>query len=131
MQTSEILPEYVLKPKIATPEWLQGHWYGHGRTLDIFPDGTARLGEIREGEYALELRLRLIIADGDKTKGLVIFQVEERVLDLHPFATNEFFEGMQLLFWSLDGALIGRKGFVANFCSDEAHQTLEDPICGV
>lgn len=131
MQTSEILPEYVLKPKIATPEWLQGHWYGHGRTLDIFPDGSARLGEIREGEYALELRLRLNYADGDKTKGYVDFQVEERVLDLHPYVTNEFFQGMHLVFWALDGALISKRAFEATFCSDDYVPGPNGPICEV
>lgn len=82
-------------------------------------------------ELAIDLRLQLIAAGGDKTNGYAEFQVRERVLNLHPRITNENRVGMHMLFIARDGALYGKEGYDGTFCSDEAHPTLEDPICGV
>lgn len=99
--------------------------------MDIYPDGTARLQATREMELSIDLRLQLIDARGDKTNGYAEFQVRERVLDLHPYITNEYHEGGHILFIVRDGALYPKEGLDGTFCSDEAPRTLEDPICGV
>lgn len=82
-------------------------------------------------EFAVDLRLQLIDVVGDKTNGYAEFQVRERVLDLHPYITNEFHEGAHIVFIVRDASLYGKLGYSGTFCSDESPRTLEDPICGV
>lgn len=129
-QTGELPPESVLQPAIAAPDWLQGHWHGHAKTLDISPDGTAHFGETRQIEHAVDLRLRLIAADGDKTNGYAEFQVEEEILNLHPYHPNEYPVGLYILFSVRDSALIDEGGNVGNFCGRGYVAGPDGPICG-
>lgn len=129
-QTGELPPESVLQPAIAAPEWLQGHWHGHAKAIEISPDGTAHFGETRQIEHAVDLRLRLIAADGDKTSGYAEFQVEEEILNLHPYHPNEYPVGLYILFSVRDSALIDEGGNVGNFCGRGYVAGPDGPICG-
>lgn len=130
-QTGELPPESVLQPAIAAPEWLQGHWHGHAKAIEISPDGTAHFGETRQIEHAVDLRLRLIAAGGDKTNGYAEFQVEEEILNLHPYHPNEYPVGLYILFSVRDSALIDEGGHVGNFCGRDYVAGPDGPICGV
>ncbi|MBV7293575.1 hypothetical protein [Corynebacterium sp. TAE3-ERU16] len=132
----EVEPQSLLEPTVAAPQWLQGTWNAHSRSLEVSPEGAAGITEHLSGELGLDVQLRLVTVTGDQSNGHVTFQVEGLSHYALPPGSPEFPIGKHILFTVENGVMYGERGYLGNFCTGEARGTpardgLGGLACGV